>query len=74
MTIQAQILHEVQRLCRDTGTALIWITHDLAVVSGLADTIAVMYAGRIVESGRTADVVRDPHHPYTRPDRFDPHP
>ncbi|MCP5265210.1 MAG: ABC transporter ATP-binding protein [Burkholderiaceae bacterium] len=66
VTIQAQILHEVQRLCRDTGTALIWITHDLAVVSGLADTIAVMYAGRIVESGRTADVVRDPRHPYTR--------
>jgi peptide/nickel transport system ATP-binding protein len=66
VTIQAQILYEVQKLCRETGTALIWITHDLAVVSGLADRIAVMYAGRIVESGVTADVIRRPSHPYTR--------
>ncbi len=66
VTIQAQILYEVQKLCRETGTALIWITHDLAVVSGLADRIAVMYAGRIVESGATADVVGQPAHPYTR--------
>jgi peptide/nickel transport system ATP-binding protein len=66
VTIQAQILYEVQRLCRDTGTALVWITHDLAVVSGLADRIAVMYAGRIVESGATADVIRQPSHPYTQ--------
>jgi peptide/nickel transport system ATP-binding protein len=66
VTIQAQILYEVQKLCRETGTALIWITHDLAVVSGLADRIAVMYAGRIVESGATADVVGRPAHPYTR--------
>jgi peptide/nickel transport system ATP-binding protein len=66
VTIQAQILYEVQKLCRETGTAMIWITHDLAVVSGLADRIAVMYAGRIVESGATADVIRQPSHPYTR--------
>jgi peptide/nickel transport system ATP-binding protein len=66
VTIQAQILYEVQRLCRETGTALIWITHDLAVVSGLADHIAVMYAGRIVESGPAADVITAPSHPYTR--------
>ena len=66
VTIQAQILYEVQKLCRQTGTAMIWITHDLAVVSSLADRIAVMYAGRIVESGATADVVRHPSHPYTR--------
>ena len=66
VTIQAQILYEVQKLCRETGTAMIWITHDLAVVSGLADRIAVMYAGRIVESGATADVIRAPSHPYTR--------
>ncbi len=66
VTIQAQILFEVQKLCRETGTALIWITHDLAVVSGLADRIAVMYAGRIVESGATGDVIRQPRHPYTR--------
>ncbi|KAF1021981.1 MAG: Oligopeptide transport ATP-binding protein OppD [Paracidovorax wautersii] len=66
VTIQAQILYEVQKLCRETGTAMIWITHDLAVVSGLADRIAVMYAGRIVETGKTADVIHHPSHPYTR--------
>jgi peptide/nickel transport system ATP-binding protein len=66
VTIQAQILYEVQKLCRETGTALIWITHDLAIVSGLADRIAVMYAGRVVETGSTADVIGRPLHPYTR--------
>jgi peptide/nickel transport system ATP-binding protein len=66
VTIQAQILHEVQGLCRQTGTAMIWITHDLAVVAALADRIAVMYAGRIVETGRTEDVLDRPLHPYTR--------
>jgi peptide/nickel transport system ATP-binding protein len=65
VTIQAQILYEVQKLCRETGTALIWITHDLAVVSGLADRISVMYAGRVVESGATVDVIQRPGHPYT---------
>ncbi|WP_399681905.1 ABC transporter ATP-binding protein [Xenophilus sp.] len=66
VTIQAQILYEVQKLCRDTGTAMIWISHDLAVVSALATRIAVMYAGRVVESGPAADVIRHPAHPYTR--------
>ena len=66
VTIQAQILHEVQKLCRQTGTALIWITHDLAVVAGLADHLCVMYAGRIVEKGRVDDVIDRPAHPYTR--------
>jgi peptide/nickel transport system ATP-binding protein len=66
VTIQAQILAEAQALCARTGTAMLWITHDLAVVSSLADRIAVMYAGRIVETGRTADVVNDPKHPYTK--------
>jgi peptide/nickel transport system ATP-binding protein len=66
VTIQAQILHEVQRLCAETGTALIWITHDLAVVSGLADRVAVMYAGRVVEQGPTAAIVDRPVHPYTQ--------
>jgi peptide/nickel transport system ATP-binding protein len=56
----------MQKLCRETRTALIWITHDLAVVSGLADRIAVMYAGRIVESGSAAEVIDTPVHPYTR--------
>lgn len=66
VTIQAQILSEVQALCAKSGTALIWITHDLAVVSGLADRLAVMYAGRIIEEGPTAQVIADPRHPYTR--------
>jgi peptide/nickel transport system ATP-binding protein len=66
VTIQSQILSEVQTLCAQSGTALIWITHDLAVVSALADRIAVMYAGRIVEEGRTEAVLGSPLHPYTR--------
>ena len=65
VTIQAQILAEVQKLARDHGTALIWITHDLSVVAGLADDIAVMYAGRIVETGAVAAVLDRPLHPYT---------
>jgi peptide/nickel transport system ATP-binding protein len=65
VTIQAQILSEVQKLARDKGTALIWITHDLTVVAGLADDIAVMYAGRIVETGSVATVLDRPMHPYT---------
>src|SRR6185369_16923885 len=47
VTIQAQILAQVQTLCRETGTALIWVSHDLAVVAALADRICVMYAGRV---------------------------
>jgi peptide/nickel transport system ATP-binding protein len=66
VTIQSQILYEAQKLCQETGTAMIWITHDLAVVSALADRIAVMYAGRIVEQGRTGDIISGPLHPYTR--------
>jgi peptide/nickel transport system ATP-binding protein len=65
VTIQAQILSEVQRLAAEFGTALIWITHDLSVIASLADRIAVMYAGRIVESGDAADVLDHPLHPYT---------
>ncbi|TWA66433.1 peptide/nickel transport system ATP-binding protein [Azospirillum brasilense] len=66
VTIQAQILFEVQKLCRETGTALIWVTHDLAVVSALADRVAVMYAGRVVETGTVAEIIGSPRHPYTR--------
>ncbi len=66
VTIQAQILYEMKRLARDTGTALIWITHDLAVVKDLADDLCVMYAGRIVEQGPVAEVIGSPRHPYTR--------
>ncbi len=66
VTIQGQILAEMQRLCRDTGTALIWISHDLSVIAGLADTVCVMYAGRIVESGSVDQVLDGARHPYTR--------
>lgn len=66
VTIQGQILALVQRLCRERGTALIWITHDLAVVAGIADRILVMYAGRIVEDGTVDEVLDTPAHPYTR--------
>ncbi|MDR3099544.1 MAG: ABC transporter ATP-binding protein [Paraburkholderia sp.] len=65
VTIQAQILCEVQKLVREHGTALIWITHDLSVVAGLADELAVMYAGRIVEHGPVDAVLDEPQHPYT---------
>ena len=65
VTIQGQILYEVQKLCRDLGTALIWITHDLAIVSGLADRLAVMYAGRIVETATARQVIGAAQHPYT---------
>ena len=66
VTVQGQILYEMQRLVRETGAALVWITHDLSVVAGLADRVAVMYAGRIVEDGRTEEVLHSPRHPYTR--------
>jgi peptide/nickel transport system ATP-binding protein len=65
VTIQAQILYEVQKLVAEHNTAMIWVTHDLAVVAGLANRVAVMYAGRIVEMGTTEEVVNRPFHPYT---------
>ena len=69
VTIQAQILAEMQALVRGSAAssplAVIWITHDLTVVAGLADRVAVMYAGRIVESGTTAEILEAPRHPYT---------
>ncbi|MET4700002.1 peptide/nickel transport system ATP-binding protein [Constrictibacter sp. MBR-5] len=65
VTIQGQILYEVQKLARETRTALIWITHDLSVVAGLADKVCVMYAGRVVESGTVDEVLDRPLHPYT---------
>jgi peptide/nickel transport system ATP-binding protein len=65
VTIQSQILSEMQQLCAETGTALIWITHDLSVVAGLADRVCVMYAGKIVEQGRVDDVLDRPRHHYT---------
>jgi len=66
VTIQSQILATMQSLIATSGLALLWITHDLTVLAGLADRIAVMYAGRIVESGTTAEIIASPRHPYTR--------
>ena len=66
VTIQGQILFEMQKLTRETGAAMIWITHDLSVIAGLADRVCVMYAGRIVEQGTVFDVLSQPRHPYTR--------
>jgi peptide/nickel transport system ATP-binding protein len=66
VTIQGQILYEMQKLTRETGTALVWITHDLSVIAGLADNVSVMYAGRIVEQGTALQVLGRPRHPYTR--------
>lgn len=65
VTIQGQILYEMQKLCRESGTALIWITHDLSVIAGLADALCVMYAGKVVESGTVQQVLEQTRHPYT---------
>jgi len=66
VTIQGQILFQMQQLCKDSGTSLIWISHDLSVVAGLADTVAVMYAGKIIEHGTAQQVLEQPRHPYTQ--------
>lgn len=65
VTIQSQILAQIQTLTKQLGMALVWISHDLGVVAGLAHRIAVMYAGRIVEIGPTDDILDHPRHPYT---------
>ncbi|MBN1659910.1 MAG: ABC transporter ATP-binding protein [Anaerolineae bacterium] len=65
VTIQAQIVELVVRLREETGMAMIWITHDLGVVAGLADRVIVMYAGLIVESAGVDDLYENPRHPYT---------
>jgi oligopeptide/dipeptide ABC transporter ATP-binding protein len=65
VTIQAQILDLVRRLRDEIGMAMIWITHDLGIVAGLADTVQVMYGGIVVERGPTKQVFKDTRHPYT---------
>jgi peptide/nickel transport system ATP-binding protein len=65
VSIQAQIITLLKRLCRDHDTAVMLITHDMGVIAETADRVAVMYAGRIVEIGPVADVIRAPKHPYT---------
>ena len=66
VTVQAQILDLLKELTRETGAALILITHDLGVVARYADTVAVMYGGRIVEQAPVAQLYAQPRHPYTR--------
>jgi oligopeptide transport system ATP-binding protein len=66
VTVQAQILELVKEMQRDSGMAVIWITHDLGVVAGFCQRVQVMYAGRIVESAPTAELFAKTRHPYTR--------
>ena len=66
VSIQAQIIALIKRLCREHGTAVMLVTHDMGVIAETADRVAVMYAGRIVEIGPVRDVVQRARHPYTR--------
>ncbi|GAB4323775.1 MAG: ABC transporter ATP-binding protein [Dehalococcoidia bacterium] len=65
VTVQAQIVYQLDQLRRERGTAILWITHNFGVVSQIADDVAVMYAGRLVETGPVMDVLSRPLHPYT---------
>ena len=65
VSIQAQIIALLKRLCREHGTAVMLVTHDMGVIAETADRVAVMYAGRIAEIGPVADVIHRPQHPYT---------
>jgi oligopeptide/dipeptide ABC transporter ATP-binding protein len=66
VTVQHQVLRLLEQLCEDTGTALVFVTHDLGVVNQTCRELAVMYAGEIVERGHVHDVFADPRHPYTK--------
>jgi len=65
VTVQAQILELLSAICKEFGTALILITHDLGVVAGMADRVVVMYAGKVVEEAPTDELFANPRHPYT---------
>ena len=65
VSIQAQIITLLKRLCRDHGTAIMLITHDMGVIAETADRVAVMYAGRVAEIGPVQQVIHQPQHPYT---------
>ena len=65
VSIQAQIITLLKRLCRDNGTAIMLVTHDIGVIAETADRVAVMYAGRVVEIGPVQEVIHNPQHPYT---------
>ena len=66
VTIQAQVLELMKDLVREFGMAILFITHDLGVIAQVADRVAVMYLGRIVESGPVREVLHAPAHPYTK--------
>jgi len=66
VTIQAQILHLMKRMCAEYGSSMVLITHDIGVVAQMCDHVAVMYGGRVVEQGSKQQVLRDPRHPYTQ--------
>ena len=66
VSIQAQVIELMKKMCRDRGTAVMLITHDMGVIAETADRVAVMYAGRLVEVGPTAAILKAPAHPYTR--------
>ena len=66
VTIQAQVLGLIRRLQKELNLALILVTHDFGVVAAMADTVAVMYAGQVVETGTVDEVIRTPQHPYTK--------
>jgi peptide/nickel transport system ATP-binding protein len=66
VTVQAQIIDLIEKLQAEHGTGVVWITHDLGVVAGIADRVLVMYGGRCVEDGTVDDVLEHPRHPYTR--------
>jgi peptide/nickel transport system permease protein len=65
VTVQAEILSLLRSLVKDTGMSVVMVTHDLGVVADICDNVAVMYAGQVVESGRTANILDNPRHPYT---------
>ncbi|MGE4565619.1 MAG: oligopeptide/dipeptide ABC transporter ATP-binding protein, partial [Victivallaceae bacterium] len=65
VTIQAQVLALMKKLQQETGNSILLITHDLAVVAQVADFVAVMYLGRVVESGTVREMIKNPLHPYT---------
>ncbi len=66
VTIQAQIIELLKEIQKNTGMSILLITHDLALVAGFAQRVAVMYAGKIVETGATREIIKNPAHPYTR--------
>jgi len=66
VSIQAQIIALLKRLCREHQTAVILITHDMGVIAEISDRVAVMYAGRLVETGPVREVVKNPQHPYSQ--------